>query len=48
MNDNLKIEWVYDFLNRYWKYLFEPEYDIPDIDSDNSDDDVDHASDNEY
>lgn len=38
--DNLeKTDWVWDFLSRYWRILFQQQMEIPDIDSDSSDDD---------
>ena len=41
MDNDTKIIWVYNFLNQYWKYLFEPKQEIPDIDTDYSDNDDD-------
>lgn len=45
MEDFEKIDWIWDFLNRYWRRLFDTKYEIPDIDSDSSEDEND---DNEY
>lgn len=44
--DNLeKADWIWDFLSRYWRILFQPQMELPDIESDVSDDDDD---DNNY
>ena len=42
-----KINWVYSFLNEYWKYLFIPGEEIQDVETDQDTDD-DYYSDNDY
>ena len=45
MEDSNKITWVWDFLSKYWKILFDTQMEIPDVESDISDDDSDQTND---
>ena len=45
MGEFEKIDWVWDFLCKYWKTLFDQEYEIPDIETDSSEDEEDQTND---